>query len=105
MTCPKDFNSIATIIYFEGRGGDSIGQRGFSKDHRPDLSQMVVGAIIDDKGRPICCEMWPGNTTDVKTLIPVTDRIRERFGISRFCVVADRGMISDNTIKEFENRN
>jgi len=94
-----------TSIYFEGRGGDSIGQRGFSKDHRPDLNQMVIGAIIDDKGRPICCEMWPGNTTDVKTLIPVIDRVRERFGISRFCVVADRGMISDNTIKELENRN
>lgn len=54
-----------TSIYFEGQGG-SIGEKGHSKDHRPDLNQMVVGAIIDDKGKPICCEMWPGNTTDVK---------------------------------------
>ncbi|MCP3955952.1 MAG: IS1634 family transposase, partial [Desulfobacterales bacterium] len=91
-----------TSIYFEGRGGESIGQRGFSKDHRPDLKQMVVGAIIDDKGRPICCEMWPGNTTDVKSLIPVTDRMRKRFGIQRFCIVADRGMISKGTVKELE---
>jgi len=94
-----------TSIYFEGRGGETIGQKGFSKDHRPDLNQMVVGAIIDDKGRPICCEMWPGNTTDVKTLIPVVDRVRKRFGIRRFCVVADRGMISAETIKELEDRN
>ena len=94
-----------TSIYFEGRGGETIGKRGFNKDHRPDLNQMVVGAIIDDKGRPICCEMWPGNTTDVKTLIPVTDRIRKRFGIHRFCIVADRGMISAETIKELEKRN
>jgi len=93
-----------TSIYFEGRGGETIGQKGFSKDHRPDLNQMVVGAIIDDKGRPICCEMWPGNTTDVKTLIPVVDRVRKRFGIRRFCVVADRGMISAETIKELEGR-
>ena len=93
-----------TSIYFEGRGGQAIGQKGFSKDHRPDLNQMVVGAIIDEKGRPICCEMWPGNTADVKTLIPVIDRIRQRFGISRFCIVADRGMISSNTIKELESR-
>ena len=92
-----------TSIYFEGSGG-TIGKRGFNKDHRPDLNQMVVGAIIDDKGKPICCEMWPGNTTDVKTLIPVTDRIRERFGINSFCVVADRGMISNNTIEELESR-
>jgi len=94
-----------TSIYFEGRGGETIGQKGFSKDHRPDLNQMVVGAIIDDKGRPICCEMWPGNTTDVKTLIPVIDRVRKRFGIHRFCMVADRGMISAETIKELEERN
>jgi transposase len=92
-----------TSIYFEGQGG-SIGKRGFSKDHRPDLNQMVVGAIIDDKGKPVCCEMWPGNTTDVKTLIPVTDRIRKRFGINSFCVVADRGMISADTIEELEGR-
>lgn len=91
-----------TSIYFEGRGGDTIGQRGFSKDHRPDLKQMVVGAVIDDKGRPICCEMWPGNTTDVTVLIPVAQRMRKRFGIKSFCVVADRGMISKATIKELE---
>ena len=94
-----------TSIYFEGRGGETIGRRGFSKDHRPDLKQVVVGAIIDDKGRPICCEMWPGNTTDVKTLIPVTERIRKRFGIGHFCIVADRGMISSGTIKELEKHN
>jgi transposase len=92
-----------TSIYFEGQGG-TIGKRGFSKDHRPDLNQMVVGAIIDDKGKPVCCEMWPGNTTDVKTLIPVTDRIRKRFGINSFCVVADRGMISADTVEELEGR-
>ena len=92
-----------TSIYFEGQGG-TIGKRGFSKDHRPDLNQMVVGAIIDDKGKPVCCEMWPGNTTDVKTLIPVTDRVRKRFGISNFCIVADRGMVSADTIEELESR-
>jgi transposase len=91
-----------TSIYFEGRGGESIGQKGFSKDHRPDLNQMVVGAIIDDKGRPICCEMWPGNTADVKTLIPVVDRVRKRFNIQNFCIVADRGMISAETVNELE---
>lgn len=94
-----------TSIYFEGKGGETIGERGFSKDKRPDLKQMVVGVIIDSDGRPICCEMWSGNTTDVKTLVPVVDRMRERFGISRFCIVADRGMISSGTIAELENRN
>jgi transposase len=91
-----------TSIYFEGAGGQTIGERGFSKDHRPDLNQMVVGVVLDDNGRPLCCEMWPGNTTDVKTLIPIVERIRDRFNVSKFCVVADRGMISKETLIEFE---
>jgi transposase len=91
-----------TSIYFEGEGGQDIGQRGFSKDHRPDLYQMVVGAVLDGQGRPICCELWPGNTTDVTTLIPIVDRLRSRFGIGRVCIVADRGMISKETIAALE---
>jgi transposase len=91
-----------TSIYFEGGGGDDLGQRGFSKDHRPDLYQMVVGAVLDGQGRPICCELWPGNTTDVTTLIPVVDRLRSRFGVRRVCIVADRGMISQETLAALE---
>jgi transposase len=93
-----------TSIYFEGEGGETLGEKGHSKDHRPDLNQMVVGAVLDDEGKPICCEMWPGNTADVKTLIPVVDRIRSRFHVGRFCVVADRGMISNETMKELDQR-
>ena len=91
-----------TSIYFEGQGGETIGQRGHSKDHRPDLKQMIVGAVLDGQGRPICCELWPGNTADVTTLIPVVDRLRGRFGVTKVCIVADRGMISKETIEELE---
>jgi len=93
-----------TSIYFEGNGGEVIGAYGHSKDHRPDLKQMVVGMIIDSRGRPICCELWPGNTTDVKTLLPVIDRLRMRFGIGKVCIVADRGMISEETLRELQLR-
>jgi hypothetical protein len=91
-----------TSISFEGNGGQDIGQRGFSKDHRPDLYQMVVGAVLDGQGRPLCCELWPGNTADVTTLIPVVDRLRSRFGVQRVCIVADRGMVSQETIETLE---
>src|SRR5271165_6865334 len=47
-------------------GGESLGQHGLSKDHRPDLCQVVVGVVLDEAGRPICSETWPGNATDVK---------------------------------------
>ncbi|GAC1634357.1 MAG: IS1634 family transposase [Bradyrhizobium sp.] len=93
-----------TSLYFEGEGGATLGERGHSKDYRPHLNQMIVGVIIDQDGRPVCSEMWPGNTADVTTLIPVIDRLRGRFGIQRVCVVADRGMISAETIAGLEQR-
>jgi transposase len=91
-----------TSIYFEGEGGETIGERGHSKDHRPDLKQMVVGVILDNEGNPICQEMWPGNTADVKSLIPVMERLRRRFTIGTFCIVSDRGMISKETLVYLE---
>ncbi|MDD4531814.1 MAG: IS1634 family transposase [Candidatus Pacebacteria bacterium] len=94
-----------TSIYFEGEGGETIGQFGHNKDHRPDLHQMVVGVILDNEGNPICCEMWPGNTADVKSLIPVIERIKNRFQIKQFCIVADRGMISKEILAHLEMEN
>jgi transposase len=91
-----------TALYFEGEGGKTIGERGHSKDHRPDLNQMVVGALLDDRGRPIACEMWPGNTADVTSTIPIITRLKHRFGANRFCIVADRGMISKATMLALE---
>jgi hypothetical protein len=93
-----------TSIYFEGQGGQTIGQRGHSKDHRPDLKQMVVGMVLDGNGNPVCSELWPGNTADVKSLVPIVERLQSRFGIRSVCIVADRGMISAETLAEVELR-
>jgi hypothetical protein len=93
-----------TSLYFEGAGGQTLGQHGYSKDHRPDLRHMILAVLIDGDGRPVCSEMWPGNTADVTTLIPVIERLRRRFDIARVCVVADRGMISAATMAELEAR-
>jgi transposase len=90
-----------TSLYFEGQGGE-IGQRGHNKDHRPDLKQMVVGMAVDVEGCPICCEMWPGNTADVTTLVPMVKRMRERFRLREITVVADRGMVSQKTLAALE---
>jgi transposase len=87
-----------TSIYFEGEGGETLGEFGHSKDHRPDLKQMIVGVVLDNEGNPLCQEMWPGNTADVKSLIPVMERLRKRFTIGTFCIVSDRGMISEETL-------
>ena len=102
------FNDVGLAIfdttsrYFEGGGGTTRGRHGHSKDSRPDLHQMVLGVVIDETGRPICSEMWPGNTADVTTLIPVVTRLRERFLLNRVCVIADRGMVSAKTVATLE---
>lgn len=91
-----------TSIYFEGQGGESLGQYGHSKDHRPDRRQMIVGVVLDQEGVPLCCELLPGNTADVTRLLPVAERLSARFGVGRVTLVADRGMIDKKTIAELE---
>ena len=91
-----------TSLYFEGEGGETLGERGHSKDHRPDLKQMIVGVVLDNEGNPICQEMWPGNTPDVTSLVPVMERLKTRFAIGSCCIVADRGMISEETLIALE---
>src|SRR5215217_4033708 len=93
-----------TSLSLTGTGGETLGEHGYSKDHRPDLMQMILGVVVDAEGRPVCSEMWPGNTADGSVLVPVIDRLRRRFGIGRVCVVADRGMISAPTIAALEER-
>jgi hypothetical protein len=93
-----------TSLYFEGDGGATLGQLGHSKDFRPQLNQVVLGIVLDEQDRPIASFLWPGNTADVTTLLPVVERLRNRFGVERACVVADRGMISAATIAALEAR-
>jgi transposase len=111
FACRRDLFSDLSVVFmdttslcFEGAGGQTLGARGHSKDHRPDLKQMVLGVVIDAEGRPVCTEMWPGNTADVTVLLPIIDRLRGRFGITRVCVVADRGLISAATVAGLEAR-
>jgi transposase len=65
---------------------------------------MVVGMVLDHNGNPLCSELWPGNTADVKSLVPIVERLKSRFGIGSVCIVADRGMISAETLAEVEKR-
>jgi len=74
-------------------------QRGYSRDHRPDLPQWVLCVAVNATGWPIAWELFPGNTADQKALVQVVELLRQRFHIRRVTVVADRGMISRDTIK------
>jgi transposase len=91
-----------TSLWFEGAGGESLGQYRHSKDYRGHLKQVVLGIVLDDTDRPIASFLMPGNTADVTLLLPVVRRLRERFGIREACIVVDRGMISADTIAALE---
>jgi hypothetical protein len=93
-----------TSIYFEGDGGQTLGWYGHSKDHRPDRLQVLVGVVIDQHGNPVCSELWPGNASDVKSLVPIVERLQARFPVGEVCIVADRGMISAETVKQIQER-
>ena len=103
---PRGEPSVAffdtTSLYFEGQGGATLGQRGFSKDFRPQLHQVVLGIVLDEHDCPVASFLWPGHTADATRLLPVAERLRTRFGIARACVVADRGMISAAAIAGLE---
>jgi hypothetical protein len=42
-----------TSLYFEGAGGQTLGQRDYSKDHCPDQRQMILAVLLDGDGRPV----------------------------------------------------
>src|SRR5262249_1040276 len=93
-----------TTLYFEGRGGDTLGEKGKSKDYRPHLNQMVLGIVMDQNGRPVCSEMWPGKTAEVTTVLSGIDRPPQPLAIGRLCFVADRGRIRRADMGGLEER-
>lgn len=92
-----------TSTYFEGRGWPGLTALGKSRDHRPDHTQLVVGVVMRRDGIPVACEIWPGNTNDVKTLVGVIDRLKKRFKIQKVILVCDRGMVSKGNLKHLSD--
>ena len=71
---------------------------GYSRDHRSDRPQVVIGLLCTGDGMPIAHRVFPGNTNDASTLPGVLEGLQERFGVGRICVVADRGLISTGNV-------
>ena len=77
-------------------------KRGYSRDRRPDLPQLVLGVVVTGTGWPISWEVFPGNTADPVALKSMVTKLRERFHIGKVIVVADRGMISAEAVRFLE---
>jgi hypothetical protein len=91
-----------TTFAFESVIADTLRDFGFSKDQKFKEVQVVMGLMIDARGIPIGYELFPGNTSDGKTLIKSLENINRRFGINRVIIVADRGINSKENLKSIK---
>ena len=84
-----------TSTYFEGEAeGNALAQRGYSRDQRPDCKQVNIALVATKEGLPLSCELFPGNTSDVKTVQDIVAKIEAKFGASGRVWIMDRGMVS-----------
>lgn len=88
-----------TSLWMEGQKCP-LSKRGYSRDGRKGTLQITVGLLCTKDGLPIAVEVFPGNTSDAKTLPSQIEKVREKFGIRRVVVVGDRGMITDARIQQ-----
>lgn len=90
-----------TSTYFETEDEDEDGglrRRGYSKDHRPDLPQAVIGLAVTRDGIPVRCWVWPGNTADISVVEQVKkDLVGWKLG--RVITVLDRGFNSKDNLR------
>jgi hypothetical protein len=76
-----------------------LAAHGYSRDHRADRPQVVFGLLTDAEGRPVAVEAFRGNTADPGTLEAQLVKLRDRFGLERFVLVGDRGMLTSARIE------
>jgi hypothetical protein len=86
-----------TSTYFEGRGPKDVARHGHSRDGRPRNRQVLVGVVMAS-GWPIASYVFEGNRQDRSTVKEVLADVRSRFAVQRVVWVADRGMVSDDTL-------
>jgi transposase len=92
-----------TSMKYWGEGKDAeILQYGYSKEKRGDLKQLIVGILMTREGYPIGCEIFPGNTSDLKSFLHVIEQLKVRYNIGRLVWVADRGMVSRHNIEKLK---
>jgi len=86
-----------TNYYFETDKQDDLRKRGCSKEKRKDpIVQM--GLLIDTESLPVAYKLFPGNTHDSQTLMPVLAEIKKQYRTKRIVVVADKGLNSGDNI-------
>jgi transposase len=95
-----------TSTYFEGQcPGNPQARRGYSRDHRPDCKQVVIGLVLDREGFPKAHEVFDGNRQDRTTLDTMLQTLEQRTGRhGGATVVVDRGMAFAENLAQIRAR-
>lgn len=89
-----------TTLYFESFKADELRVPGFSKDGKPQQPQIVLGLLVTREGFPLGYELFPGNTFEGKTMLPVLKAFAKAHRVTTPTVVADAAMLSVKVIEE-----
>lgn len=88
-----------TTLYFESfQDDDDLKRRGFSKDNKFNQPQLVIGLVVNETGFPITHHIFPGNTFEGHTILPIILDLKQKHRIQTLTVVADAAMISDENV-------
>lgn len=88
-----------TTLYFEASEEDDYRIPGFSKDGKHQQPQIMIGLLVSSGGYPIGYQIFEGNTSETKTLIPVLKAFQKKFGINKPIIVADAALLSQKNIE------
>jgi hypothetical protein len=91
-----------TSVYVEGEHPEELAEFGYSRDHRPDRRQVVVGLLMTREGIPVCHRVFPGSTVDAQAFQEILQELKPRFGIQRVVLVGDRGLVSERTLEALD---
>jgi transposase len=91
-----------TTLYFEASEEDDYRIPGFNKDGKHQQPQIMIGLLVSSHGYPIGYEIFEGNTSETKTLIPVLKAFQEKFNIKKPIVVADAALLSQKNINALQ---
>jgi hypothetical protein len=91
-----------TTLYFESVDTDEgeLRRFGYSKEHRNDCTQVMLGLLVDREGVPVGYHLFPGNTYEPHSLPTILEKLKAKYRIQRVIVVADRGLITKGNVGE-----
>ena len=97
-TGPEAYYDVTTYSFESTRWGE-LRMFGFSKDHKNNEVQVVMGLLLDNNGIPITYELFPGNTMDQSTLTQSVEKLKALYRLEKITVVADRGLNSGSNLE------